>query len=139
MVGTSITLQGRTFGREGTMCPRRVETRIAFENTSGGRKRKTEGSISLIFLNSFATLRWLMVYNRFERFTFFKPPALPEVSDVRLAWHTCRTQGRPPLPDGRSTPTGQGQPRKRDVWRKHEAEPMYVANSEPAIWRWGEG
>jgi hypothetical protein len=22
---------------------------------------------------------------------------------------------------------------------KHEAEPMYVANSEPAIWRWGEG
>ena len=34
---------------------------------------------------------------------------------------------------------GQGQPRKRDVWRKHEAEPMYVANSEPAIWRWGEG
>src|SRR3990170_1018435 len=59
--------------------------------------------------------------------------------NVRLAWHTYRTNGRPPLPDGRSTPTRQGQPRKRDVWRKHEAEPMYVANSEPAIWRWGEG
>ena len=27
-------------------------------------------------------MRWRKVYNRFERFTFFKPPALPEVSDI---------------------------------------------------------
>jgi len=25
------------------------------------------------------------------------------------------------------------------VWRKHEAEPMYVANSEPTIWQRGGG
>jgi hypothetical protein len=25
------------------------------------------------------------------------------------------------------------------VWRKHEAEPMYVANSEPTIWLRGGG
>ena len=36
---------------------------------------------------------------------------------------------RPPLPDGRATPTGQGQFQKWAVRRKHEAEPMYVANS----------
>jgi len=26
-----------------------------------------------------------------------------------------------------------------DVWRKHEAEPMYVANSEPTKWLRGGG
>jgi len=26
-----------------------------------------------------------------------------------------------------------------DVWRKHEAEAVYVANSEPAIWPWEGG
>jgi len=47
-----------------------------------------------------------------------KPPALPEVHDVRLAWRAIRPSiklrkevevKRPPLPDGRVTPTGQGQ------------------------------
>jgi hypothetical protein len=46
---------------------------------------------------------------------------------------------RPPLPDGRATPTRQGHYQKRDVRRKHEAESVYVANSEPAIWLWGGG
>jgi len=38
----------------------------------------------------------------------FKPPALPEVDDVRLAWCTTDLPGsspevkRPPLPDGRA-------------------------------------
>ena len=45
----------------------------------------------------------------------------------------------PPLPDGRATPTRQGHYRKRGVRRKHEAESVYVANSEPAIWLWGGG
>ena len=39
----------------------------------------------------------------------------------------------PLLPDGRTTPTRQGHIQKWCVWRKHEAEPVYVANSEPAI------
>jgi len=30
-------------------------------------------------------LRWPKVYHRFERFTYYKPPAMPEVVDVRLA------------------------------------------------------
>jgi len=46
---------------------------------------------------------------------------------------------RPPLSDGRATPTGQGHYRKRGVWRKHEVETMYVADSEPALWLWGGG
>jgi hypothetical protein len=46
---------------------------------------------------------------------------------------------RPPLPDGRATPTRQGQYQKWAVWRKHEAEPVYVANSEPTIWQRGGG
>jgi len=46
---------------------------------------------------------------------------------------------RPPLPDGRATPTRQGHFQKWGVWRKHEAEPVYVANSEPAIWQRGGG
>jgi hypothetical protein len=46
---------------------------------------------------------------------------------------------RPPLLDGRATPTRQGHFRKRDVWRKHEAEPVYVANSEPTRWPWSGG
>ena len=45
----------------------------------------------------------------------------------------------PPLPDGRATPTGQGHDQRWGVWRKHEAEPMYVANSEPTIWLRGGG
>ena len=45
----------------------------------------------------------------------------------------------PPLPDGRATPTRQGHYRKRGVRRKHEAESVYVANSEPAIWLWEGG
>ena len=45
----------------------------------------------------------------------------------------------PPLPDGRATPTRQGHFQKWGVWRKHEAEPMYVANSEPTIWQRGGG
>ncbi len=46
---------------------------------------------------------------------------------------------RSPLPDGRATPTGQEHYRRRGVRRKHEAESMYVANSEPAIWLRGGG
>jgi hypothetical protein len=46
---------------------------------------------------------------------------------------------RPPIPDGRATPTRQGHYRERGVWRKHEAESMYVADSEPAKWLWGGG
>jgi hypothetical protein len=42
---------------------------------------------------------------------------------------------RPPLPDGRATPTGQGHFWKWGVRRKHEAEPMYVANSESRFYR----
>ncbi len=34
---------------------------------------------------------------------------------------------------------GKGSFQRWGVRRKHEAEPMYVANSEPAIWRWGRG
>ena len=34
---------------------------------------------------------------------------------------------------------GKGINQKWWVKRKHKAEPMYVANSEPTIWRWGEG
>ena len=34
-----------------------------------------------------------MVFDRFERFTFFKPPAMPEVYDVCLAWRTGRASG----------------------------------------------
>ncbi|MBW2035567.1 MAG: hypothetical protein JRI94_18680 [Deltaproteobacteria bacterium] len=45
----------------------------------------------------------------------------------------------PPLPDGRATPTRQGHFQKWGVWRKHEAEPVYVANSEPTIWQRGGG
>jgi hypothetical protein len=69
---------------------------------------------------------------------------------VTCAWHDAQAEllaigwepeviKRPPLPDGRATPTGQGHYRKRGVWRKHEAESMYVADSEPAIWLWGGG
>jgi len=29
-------------------------------------------------------LRWPKVYHRFERFTYYKPPALPEVADFRI-------------------------------------------------------
>ncbi len=45
----------------------------------------------------------------------------------------------PPFPDGRTTPTRQGFHWKRWAGRKHEVEPVYVANSESAIWCWGEG
>ena len=61
------------------------------------------------------------------------------------AWHDAlavplwKHKVVPPLPDGRTTPTGQGHYQKWGVWRKHEAESMYVANSKLAIWRWGEG
>jgi len=64
------------------------------------------------------------------------------------AWHGALaellTEGlevikSPPLPDGRATPTRQGHFQKWGVWRKHEAEPMYVANSEPTIWQRGGG
>ena len=41
--------------------------------------------------------------------------------------------------DGRTTPTRQGHFQKWDVWRKHEAELVYVANSEPTIWVCGAG
>ena len=64
---------------------------------------------------------------------------------VCLAWRTRWTSSvglevkHPALPDGRATPTRQGHSQRWGVWRKHEAEPMYVANSEPATWRWGEG
>jgi hypothetical protein len=34
---------------------------------------------------------------------------------------------------------GKGSFQKWGVRRKHEAEPMYVANSEPTIWQRGEG
>jgi hypothetical protein len=34
---------------------------------------------------------------------------------------------------------GKGRFQKWAVWRKHEAEPMYVANSEPTIWQRGGG
>jgi len=74
-----------------------------------------------------------------------KPPTRSVVVYVRPAWRTRCPSGRnagsksPPLPDGRTTPTRQGHCQKRGVRRKHEAEPMYVAKSEPAIWRWGEG
>jgi len=58
------------------------------------------------------------------------------VVDVR--WHDAlavplwKHKVVPPLPDGRTTPTGQGHYQKWGVWRKHEAESMYVANSKPA-------
>jgi len=63
------------------------------------------------------------------------------------AWHDAqaavsdesRGQNGPPFPDGRTTPTRQGHLQKWDVWRKHEAEPVYVANSQPARWCWGGG
>ena len=45
---------------------------------------------------------------------------------------------RSPLPDGRTKPTGQGHRPKWRVWRKYEVDPMYVANSEPATWRYGK-
>ena len=40
--------------------------------------------------------------------------------------------------EGRSQ-QGKGTTRKWGVWRKPEAEPMYVANSEPARWCCGGG
>jgi len=63
------------------------------------------------------------------------------------AWHDAqaavsdesREQNGPPFPDGRTTPTRQGHLQKWDVWRKHEADPVYVAHSEPARWCWGGG
>jgi hypothetical protein len=56
----------------------------------------------------------------------------------------------PPLPDGRATLSeppalqaggqqGKGSFQKWGGRRKHEAEPMYVANSEPTIWQRGGG
>ena len=41
--------------------------------------------------------------------------------------------------DGRTTPTRQGHYQRWGVWRKHEAELVYVTNSEPAIWVCGGG
>jgi len=63
------------------------------------------------------------------------------------AWHDAQADvpdeslehDGPPLPDGRTTPTRQGHCQRWGVWRKHEAEPVYVANSEPAIWCWWGG
>lgn len=43
------------------------------------------------------------------------------------------------MSDGRTTPTEQGHYQKWDVRRKREAELVYVANSEPAIWVRGGG
>jgi len=66
------------------------------------------------------------------------------VAVFMCAWHDAQAavpdedlgHDGPPLPDGRTTPTRQGHIQKWCVWRKHEAEPVYVANSEPAIWCW---
>lgn len=43
------------------------------------------------------------------------------------------------MSDGRTTPTRQGHRQKWGVWRKHEAELVYVTNSKPAIWVCGGG
>jgi hypothetical protein len=50
-----------------------------------------------------------------------------------------RRKKHPPKSNGRITPTRQGHCQKRNVRRKHEAEPVYAANSEPAIWHRGAG
>jgi len=50
------------------------------------------------------------------------------------AWHDAQAavpgesleHDGPPLPDGRTTPTRQGHCQRWGVWRKHEAEPVYV-------------
>ena len=85
---------------------------------------------------------------RWGYWEFYTP--LLAAGSFTCAWHDAQAEllaeegspeviKRPLLPDGRATPTGQGHYWKRGVWRKHEAESMYVADSEPAIWLWGGG
>ena len=58
--------------------------RRSFSNISGGSKSKFKAGLAKYICIALPPLRWLMVYNRFERFTFSKPPALPEVADSNV-------------------------------------------------------
>jgi len=66
----------------------------------------------------------------------------------RCAWHDALASllvvetpevKHPPYGTEGQRQQGKGSYQKWGVRRKHEAEPMYVANSEPTIWQWGGG